>query len=158
MTDDPKKILPEGWPEDEPPPTEEELTESARLREELEDPGSKHRDVELMRAMRMATSPKPIDQVAHKKLLDRVVPRPRAVWYPIGLALSAAAAVALLTINLRPSMAPAPTANLLRARTTSTMFDAPFPKEGETSKRVDAIALARGRDLRANKWAKWGVK
>jgi hypothetical protein len=157
MTDDPRK-LPEGWPDDEPPPTEEELTESARLREELEDPGSRHRDVELMRAMRMAANPKPIDQIAHKKMLDRVVPRPRAVWYPIGLALTAAAAVALLTINLRPSMAPAPEANLLRARTTSNMFDAPFPKEGDTSKRVDAIALARARDLRSNKWTKWGVK
>src|SRR5262249_51203450 len=127
------------------------------LREELEDPGSNHRDVELMRAMRMATKPKALDQIAHKKLLDRVVPRPRAVWYPIGLALSAAAAVAILAINVRPTMAP-PQATLLRTRTTSDLFDAPFPKEGETSKRVDAIALARGRDLRANKWSKWGVK
>src|SRR5262249_47532083 len=130
-----------------------------------------HRDVELMRAMRMAQKPKPIDQIAHKKLLDRVVPQgqgaspsaprhplgPRAVWYPIGLALSAAAPVALLAIHVRPSSAP-PQATLLRTRTTSDLSEAPFPKEGDTSKRVDAIALARGRDLRANKWSKWGVK
>lgn len=158
MTDHPDPKRPPGW-EDDPdaPPSAEELAAAESLRDELEDPSSKHADVELARGLRHATNPKPIDQLAHRRILDRVVPRPRAIWYPIGLALSAAAAVALVTMNLRPS-APASTANLIRVHSTQQLFDAPFPVEGQTSKRMDTIVASRSRDLRANKWAKWGVK
>lgn len=48
---------------------------------------------------------------------------------------------------------------LIRSRSTQELFDpsAPFPKEGGESDRMDTIADARLSDLRANRFAAWGV-
>lgn len=56
--------------------------------------------------------------------------------------------------------ADAPRAARIAARSTSELFDAttPFPRTGGESARVDRIAGARSADLRANRFAAWGVR
>ncbi len=48
----------------------------------------------------------------------------------------------------------------IAARSTQDLFDAatPFPRSGGESARVDRIATARAADLRANRFASWGVR
>lgn len=48
----------------------------------------------------------------------------------------------------------------IAARSTEDLFDAttPFPRTGGESARVDRIASARAADLRANRFAAWGVR
>lgn len=48
----------------------------------------------------------------------------------------------------------------IAARSTTDLFDAttPFPRSGGESARVDRIAGARAADLRANRFAAWGVR
>jgi hypothetical protein len=48
----------------------------------------------------------------------------------------------------------------IAARSTTDLFDAatPFPRTGGESARVDRIAGARAADLRANRFAAWGVR
>jgi hypothetical protein len=49
---------------------------------------------------------------------------------------------------------------LIPARSTMHLFDAatPFPRSGEETSRIDRISAARTADLRANRYAQWGVK
>lgn len=48
----------------------------------------------------------------------------------------------------------------IAARSTQELFDAatPFPRSGGESARVDRIATARAADLRANRFAAWGIR
>ena len=147
--------------EQEPPPTEEELVESERLRRELEVKGSKHPDVELARALHHAVAPRPLDELAHRRILDHAVPKHSYRWYQraeVYIAFAAAAAVLIAFVSLRKESAPAPTAALVQPHSTQALFKEAFPKEGETSKRMDAIVASRNRDLRSNRYARWGVK
>lgn len=163
MSEHPKH--PVGEPLD-PDPTPEELAAADALREALEGRAPEDADAEFARALRNAVAPKPIDALAHRKILDRVVPRPSPMrtFGPL-LGLAAAAAVALFVSSSQkpiprpqPVAVVAPAASLQRSRPTSELFVAPFPQTGETSKRVDAIVAARARDLRGNQFAKWGVR
>lgn len=60
----------------------------------------------------------------------------------------------------RPSAGGDARAALIRARSTQDLFDAstPFPRSGRESARIDRIAAARGSDLRANRFASWGIR
>lgn len=79
---------------------------------------------------------------------------------------SAPASVAMAPNAAAPGAAPnAKMASVERvpriaARSTQELFDAatPFPRSGGESARVDRIATARAADLRANRFAAWGVK
>jgi hypothetical protein len=55
---------------------------------------------------------------------------------------------------------PSVAATLIQARSTQELFDpaTPFAKKGGESKRLDVIARARAADLRANRFAAWGVR
>jgi hypothetical protein len=139
------------------PPTEEELIESERLRQALEDGTSTHPDAELARALRHAIDPRPLDELTHRRILDRAVPRRQ--WYrrpEIFVGFAAAAAIVIAATSLQRPTAPA--ASLVTPHTTQALFNEPFAREGETSKRMDAIVASRNRDLRANRYARWGVK
>jgi len=149
--------------EQEPPPTEEELVESERLRRELEVKDSTHPDAELARALHHAVDPRPLDELAHRRILDRVVPKRPWRWYQrseVYIAFAAAAAVLIAFFSLRTQNGTqsAPPASLVEAHTTQALFKDAFPREGETSKRMDAIVASRNRDLRNNRYARWGVK
>ena len=67
-----------------------------------------------------------------------------------------AEAPAASAVPMEPSR-PAPR---IAARSTQEMFDAatPFPRSGGESERVDRIAAARAADLRANRFAAWGIR
>lgn len=153
MVDDPNK-----WDESlGPPPTEEELAESERLRQALDDPRSQHRDAELARALRNVVDPRPLDELSHRRILDRALPkRPQRV--EIAALFAVAAAFLFAAFALSPRKEAAPMAALVRPHTTQALFTEPFPREGQTSARIDAIALSRGRELRQNKWTRWGLK
>jgi len=71
------------------------------------------------------------------------------------LALAAGIVLFLQTqeTNLRPHSEVA----LAKARSTQPLFDEPF-HAGETSARIDKIAMARASDYRNNYFAKRGVK
>lgn len=144
------------WENDpDAPATEEELKESERLRRELDDKSSSHPDAELARALHLAVAPRPIDELSHRRILDRAVPR-RVAAPAILVAFAAAAAVVVAAVSMNK---PAPArAALVQPHTTQALFSEPFKREGDTSKRVDAILASRSRDLRANRYARWGVK
>ena len=155
-----------AWLEDpDAPAREEEIAASDRLREELDDPSSKHPDVELMRSLRNAVEPRAIEAATHKRVLDSVLPpvahrRSQALYWIAG-GLAAAAGVVLVAQNVDRGGRHTPTASmsdLARPHSTGELFTEPFPKEGKTSQRLDTIVASRGRDLRHNRYAKWGVK
>lgn len=142
--------------EHEPPPTEEELAESERLRRELEVKDSTHPDAQLARALHLAVHPRPLDQLSHRRILDRYVPRRTAAPYLV--AFAAAAAVLVAFFSLKTTQHAPPAAALVQPHTTQALFKDAFPREGDTSKRMDAIVASRTRDLRSNRYARWGVK
>jgi len=145
----------------EPPPTDEELAESERLRRELEVKDSTHPGAELARALRNAVDPRPLDPFTHRRILDQAVPKHSYRWYQraeIYIAFAAAAAVLIAFFSLRTQSEAPRAAALVHPHSTQALFKDAFPKEGETSKRMDAIVASRNRDLRNNRYARWGVK
>ena len=71
----------------------------------------------------------------------------------------AAAAVLLLVVGTRRTRAPTaelPALGLLQSRSTATLFES--ASVGAPSARIDRIASVRARDLRANRYAEWGVR
>jgi hypothetical protein len=153
------------------PPTEEELVESARLRDALAGEGS-HPDTELLRAL-SGSFTEPDTQAVDRALRDALEPaapraRPKrnviyAAFGGVSVALAAAAAVALFVAGSRSEHTAAYEAakvaepELLQARSTAELFDHPF-ETASTSARMDVIASARSRDLRDNRYAAWGVR
>jgi hypothetical protein len=163
------------------PATEEELAESARLRDALEQ-GAPHEAVATLAVLRAAfeagDASEPliessVNQAVHEALHG--VPAPskqrqgNVIFAVFGASSAALAAAALLLLfvgtpsrsareqasvsSAEPSLA----AGLARPRSTAPLFSERFETEGTTA-RMDAIASARSRDLRDNRFASWGVK
>ncbi len=146
----------------DPPPSEEERIASARLRDALADPAVPNDDAEFARTLALAHAPREIASDDHRAIVDRAVanvrPRGKLVRAAFGavatLALAAAAMLALGRADMSQNK------QLLRARSTQELFDEPFAKplsHGAASARMDRIAMARGSDLRENRFAMWGV-
>ncbi|RYZ02909.1 MAG: hypothetical protein EOO73_29755 [Myxococcales bacterium] len=150
------------------PPSEAELVESARLRDALAD-GRPHPDAGLLSALGA-----PFGTAIDGDAVDRALaaasatppaaeaPRRSVVYVLFGgasAALAAAAAVALLFAAPKPEPSAAtPTApQWVRPRSTEELFDERFETSGTTA-RMDRIASARGRDLRDNRYAAWGLR
>ncbi|MCC6645782.1 MAG: hypothetical protein IT374_09455 [Polyangiaceae bacterium] len=141
------------------PPTDEELRLAARLRDALEGEGDAFAD-----ALRAAHSPGELSRTANDALVDAALARAPGrpggrvirVVFGVGAAIVAAAAAAVVVAT--SSLAPAPSVTLSRSRSAEDLFDQPFPREGGTSARVERIASARQRDLRHNRYARWGVR
>ncbi len=147
---------------DELEPTEEEIRESQRLREALEDPSKDSPDADLLRAVQSAANPKTLDRVsldaAVESSLSRRGNKPRGgvvirVVFGAGALLAAAAAIVFM-VGHEPSPAP----ELARARSTQSLFKERFETQGGESARIDRIAMARAADLRDNHYARWGVR
>jgi len=149
------------------PPTEAELVESERLRRALETDAA-HPDADVLRALRAAFTV--ADDAAVERALtaaERAGPGAAATrsnvvlaWFgAASVVVAAAAAIALFIAGKSPAEAPTarPSDELVRARSTTDLFAEPFETSGTTA-RMDRIADARGRDLRANRYAAWGVK
>jgi hypothetical protein len=142
------------------PPSEEELVESARLRDALEQ-GGPHEDQALLTALRSAAEPH-TDQAAVESAVKGALQQRRRgnVIYAVfggASAVLAAAAVLMLFLGTAAKEAPAPAADYARPRSTTPLFSERFETEGTTA-RMDLIASERSRDLRDNRYASWGVR
>jgi hypothetical protein len=155
------------------PADEEELAESARLRDALER-GTPHEDAGMLSALRAPWSAADEHEsaaLATHAALDAALgaaskpagPRSNVVYavFGAGSAILAAAAIALLFLpTLSRNSAPAASAGaaaLVKPHSTAPLFTDRF-ETGETTARMDLIASARSRDLRDNRYAAWGVR
>lgn len=146
-------------------PSPEELVESERLRQALDGQGD-HEDLRLARALSAAFAPS-IERPLPDALRD-TGRSPRASrgqvlflrFAAVTTALAVAAAVLLQVTSRAPeSSAPAPdltTLALAQSRSTAAFFS---PNSAfAPSERIDRIASVRGRELRNNRYALWGVR
>lgn len=158
------------------PASEEELAESARLRDAL-DQGAAHEDTATLAALRAAFEAPALNEPHIDSSVDQAVDsalhraaafsqqktkRQGNVIYAVfgaASALLAAAAVAMLFLGTASHSAPdaALASELAKPRSTAPLFNERF-ETGATTARMDAIASARGRDLRDNRYAAWGVR
>ena len=145
---------------------DEELREAAALRDALAGQGD-HPLGRWAIALRAAAGRLGgIDDLRHERILRRALrgaaARPGVV---ITTLIAVAAAVALFVGSWQESAPPdAPVAaragDLVVARSTQALFDptVPFGPRGGESDRMDRIVEARAADLRANRFAVWGVR
>ncbi|HZF55965.1 MAG TPA: hypothetical protein VE093_45435 [Polyangiaceae bacterium] len=165
------------------PPTAAERRDAERLAGELDAmkgrraaPEPLSEPAEIAAALRAAWAPRSIEPLRNEALIAKALAtskRRRAL--PVTMAAlsslaAVAAGVALFFGQAKQPEQSAPTAAaptaagpaqaaLIRARSTSDLFDpeTPFPRSGGTSERMDRIVSARSADLRANRFAAWGV-
>lgn len=155
------------------PPSEEELLESARLRDALA-AGTADADAGLLRALAAPFTVASADEVALERALptsvlgpgseaaasdDRRAPRRKVVYALFGAASVAAAAAVALFVSSSRNEAPlgAQASAYVVPRSTAPLFAERFDT-GDTTARMDLIASARGRELRDNRYASWGVR
>ncbi len=169
------------------PPTAAERRDAERLAGELEAmkgrrvaPEPLSEPAEIAAALRAAWAPRSIEPLRNEALIAKALataPSKRRRALPVTMAAlsslaAVAAGVALFFGQAKQPEQSAPTAAaptaagperaqaaLIRARSTSDLFDpeTPFPRSGGTSERMDRIVSARSADLRANRFAAWGV-
>jgi hypothetical protein len=116
----------------------------------------------LFVALRAAFCPKDLSAEEHRAIIARALgttvasgpARPKTNVIRIAFTSSALAIAAAIALYLS---APPKEAPMARSRSTQPLFSEPF-KAGETSARIDKIALARASDYRDNRFAKWGVR
>ena len=139
------------------PPTEAELADSVRLREALEG-GLDHPGAELAKSLRASWDPSELergDQLLSSAVASRA--RGKLVRVAFGGAAALLALAAGLVLVIGGISRTGRVETLAASRTTSGLFSGKFLLR-ETSGRVDAIAQARSRDLRENRFARWGVE
>jgi hypothetical protein len=152
------------------PPSEEELVESARLRDALAG-GAPHEDAELLAALRApfeaapAAAPAAAEATLDQLTVEAAPARRRrgnVIYAAFGagsLVLAAAAALVLsfggLSRQSEPVARPLAQA-LAKPRSTAPLFENHF--DTNTTARIDLIASVRSRDLRDNRYAAWGVR
>ncbi len=150
------------------PASAEELVESERLRDALDGKGD-HADAALARALSAAFAPSREPPAISPRLsaapLSARTPARSNVRYLRfaggATALLAAAAAVLLLVSQGPRSMPQsapdlPALALAQSRSTAPLFQAAIA--GAASSRIDRIASARGRELRDNRYALWGVR
>jgi hypothetical protein len=158
------------------PASDEELAESERLRDALER-GAPHEDTATLAALRAAFEAPAASEPRIESSVDQAVDvalrstpvlplqpskrRGNVVYAVFGAASAVLAAAALATLFIGTASRSAPEAALpsdfAKPRSTAPLFNERF-ETGETTARMDAIASARSRDLRDNRYAAWGVR
>ncbi|MGD0524797.1 MAG: hypothetical protein ABSE49_06630 [Polyangiaceae bacterium] len=148
------------------PATEEELAESAKLRDALDDPSRANEGAELARALSSAWSPRDLSAEQHRTLVDAALVRHdarrrrgRVIRVSFGASAVLALAAAVL-LYVRSDRQPPETraAAVAFSRSTQPLFPERFATSGGESARIDRIAMARAADLRDNEFARWGVR
>jgi len=155
------------------PPSEEELIESARLRDALAG-GAPHESAALLAALRAPFGAEEAENAAIESALGRLVlaadapkpPRRNVIYAAFGAgSLVLAAAAAMVLVFGAASREGAPTAavadgvaagGLVKPHSTAALFASHF--DSNTTARVDLIESVRSRDLRDNRYAAWGVR
>lgn len=153
---------------DEAAATAHEREAAERLRAELEGEAPV-REAAVFEAIRAAARPAEIDRDRHEAMIRAALARagrrgivrrlaPVTIVVVTGVT-AIAAGLALFFGQLGQPRVDA-SAAMIRARSAQELFDAstPFPRSGDESARVDRIAAARAGDLRANRFAAWGVR
>jgi hypothetical protein len=156
---------------DESASTEAERDAADRLRVELAGE-AEVREAAILMALKVAADPPALPEGRNEALVNaalfrakkrstllRLVPFTMAAAAGLS-AVAAAFAFYLSGAHEAPAPAAVAAATLIPARSTQELFDAatPFPRRGEESARIDRIAAARKADLRANRFAAWGVR
>ena len=145
-------------------PSPEEIVESERLRRALDGDGD-HLDLVLARALAAAYAPSgaPPKVVPPATLTAESKPAAKVFYVRFGgvLAALAAAAAVLFMVSSRNTSPEAsapelPALALVQSRSTAALFQT--ASVGPPSARIDRIASVRERDLRANRYAMWGVR
>jgi hypothetical protein len=153
--------------------TAEEESASQALAEALEGARTDHPLVGLIGALRAAAGQLPgLGELQHQRLIrqamDRVPQRTgerRSVV--IGAIVALAAGMALFFGSMSwletrggPTAQRGPAQQAIEARSTQELFDPaePFPVRGGESDRMGRIVSSRASDLRANRFAAWGVR
>ncbi|MEZ4225012.1 MAG: hypothetical protein R3B13_28925 [Polyangiaceae bacterium] len=146
--------------------TEDELAESARLRDALAGEGE-HAHAHLARALQAAAQPHPLPELLGERVVRRALPREakRRRWPLVATGATAvlalAASIALVVRSAGHSSSSNELARqakeLVQSRSTAALFPSKF-ETGEASLRMDRITAARERDLRENRFAVWGVR
>ncbi len=151
------------------PPTEDELVQSERLRQALEGEGA-HPDVDLARALAAAAAPRELGREPAERIAREAVKpeRSNVILVAFGtvatVAVAAAAAIMLFVHPLdraaapATAMAPAATIPLAQSRSTAPLFNRQAFETQNATARIDRIAAARGRELRDNQYAMWGLR
>jgi hypothetical protein len=166
-------------------PSAEEQELAAGLREALAtrrvplatDPAA----MQLAHALRSAFAPAELDAKEHRAILDAALAkmpatdkraeergaevialrararRATVVRVAFGFVAGGLALAASVVLVMTTAPGPGSEAPLAKSRTTQPLFSEPF-KPGETSARIDRIALARAADFRDNRFTKWGVR
>ena len=144
---------------DDMPISAEEMRLAAKLRDGLA-------SNDVVTALRSAHAPAELAKREHETIIESALvqkqgakvvalrPRPARITIVATTTVLALAASVVFWISNVGSRAEAP---LAKARSTQPLFDEPF-KAGETSARIDRIAMARASDYRNNRFAKWGVR
>jgi len=145
------------------PPSEEEIRESERLRDALENPSKDHEGADLLRAVKNAAAPKALAKDDLEATVERGLSRGPSregrsggvvIRVAFGASVLVAAAAAIVFFVGRGPVAPP---ELAHARSTQELFTERFEARGGESARIDRIAVARAADLRDNHFARWGV-
>jgi len=146
------------------PPSAEELVESERLRDALAGHGD-HEDARLARALSAAFAPslgRPLGEPQVAKPAPQK-PAGRVIYYRFAAVTTALAVAAAVLLRIAPEMqksappaADLTTLALAQSRSTAAIFRA--DSAGAPSERIDRIASVRGRELRDNRYALWGVR
>jgi hypothetical protein len=122
---------------------------------------------DMVAALKAAWNPTALGDADHQRIVDRalagavVTLRPARSRLRVAIVTTstvlALAAGFILFVQTQETRAPRSEVALAKARTTQPLFDEPF-HAGETSARIDKIAIARAADYRDNYFAKRGVK
>ena len=173
---------PPSWLDDpDAPPTAEELAEAAALARALDGDapptgaldgrapptGARppHSALPLIEALQAAHHPGDLPRARNDELIVRALAdaaparvlrfpsRPAVARAAVVLAAAACLALVLGRSLRRPDAVP-----LAASRSSQELFAEPFPREGGGSARVDRVAAVRSRELRDNRFARWGVR
>lgn len=148
------------------PPTEDELREARALAEALETSTAPHDDALFLKSLVHAHAPEraALDPAVHERIVAGAIARAprrrsgaRVVRLVFGGGLAAAVAIAASVLFFLGSPRESAPPSLAQSRSTQELFREPFGGQ-EASARIDRIAMARGGDLRENRFARWGVR
>ncbi|MFP6683519.1 MAG: hypothetical protein VB934_02355, partial [Polyangiaceae bacterium] len=131
-----------------------------------------HPLAELAEALRCAAGGRVIDELSHERVVQVAFRRAtmqdarvtRGAWR-LGIVMGGVAAAAAATLFVFQPSAPPLSARrtttvFIASHSTVGLFDAQqaLPRFGGESSRIDRIAAVRDKQLRANRFASWGVR
>lgn len=115
--------------------------------------------IELAQSLRVAWDPPEVPPLVERRAwqmaIDRAGASRRRRWTAVTLA---AAAAVLVVSSSMVSRGRIEGTALVPRRSAADLFEAPFGRDTRATERVDVIAEARSRDMRANWYARHGVR